>query len=127
MTLRDELIQITHRGGFHPRQWRSNASELLEGLTDNKQCAHTCLNNVDTLKTLGVYWNPTDDLLLFRIITDPKGKGNTKRKILSRISTLFDPLGLLGPVIVKTKIILQSLWKYKLGRGCSARDCHQLE
>ncbi|XP_011858236.1 PREDICTED: uncharacterized protein LOC105555806, partial [Vollenhovia emeryi] len=115
LALRDQLIQITRQGGFNPRQWRSNAAELLEGLTDNEQGTYNCLSNVGALKTLGVYWNPIGDLLLFRITTDPKGKENTKRRILSRIATLFDPLGLLGPVIVKAKIILQSLWKYKLG------------
>lgn len=35
----------------------------------------------------------------------------TKRKILSQIATLFDPLGLIGPVIVLAKIIMQQLWQ----------------
>lgn len=64
-------------------QWRSNAPELLEELSDNHQGAHICLNNVDILKTLSVYWNPTDDVLSFRITINIEGKGNTKRKILS--------------------------------------------
>ena len=37
-----------------------------------------------------------------------------KISIISQIAQLFDPLGLLGPVIVKAKIIMQSLWKLKL-------------
>ena len=36
------------------------------------------------------------------------------RNILSRIAQLFDPLGLLGPVIVQAKILMQGLWKHKL-------------
>jgi hypothetical protein len=35
----------------------------------------------------------------------------TKRAILSRVAQLFSPLGLLGPVIVQVKLILQELWK----------------
>ena len=31
--------------------------------------------------------------------------------ILSQVAKLFDPLGLLGPIIVKTKIMIQHLWK----------------
>lgn len=38
----------------------------------------------------------------------------TKRAIVSEISRLFDPLGLVGPVIVKAKIFIQQLWKLKL-------------
>jgi hypothetical protein len=35
----------------------------------------------------------------------------TKRTVLSRVAQLFDPLGLLGAVIVQAKWILQELWK----------------
>ena len=38
----------------------------------------------------------------------------TKRSILSQCAKLFDPLGLLGPVIVIGKILIQQLWKYQL-------------
>ncbi|RLU15991.1 hypothetical protein DMN91_011749 [Ooceraea biroi] len=37
-----------------------------------------------------------------------------KRVILSQIASLFDPLGLLGPIIVAAKIFLQKLWKLHL-------------
>ena len=38
----------------------------------------------------------------------------TKRTLLSIISQIFDPLGLIGPVVIKSKIILQKLWLLKL-------------
>ncbi|XP_024893518.1 uncharacterized protein LOC112468531 [Temnothorax curvispinosus] len=34
--------------------------------------------------------------------------------MLSQVASLFDPLGLVGPVIVKAKIMLQRLWEDKL-------------
>ena len=37
----------------------------------------------------------------------------TKRLMLSQIAQLFDPLGLLGPVIVYAKIMMPSLWLLK--------------
>ena len=38
----------------------------------------------------------------------------TKRTVLSQMSSLFDPLGLLGPAVVRAKIIMQALWKCQL-------------
>lgn len=35
----------------------------------------------------------------------------SKRDILSEVSRLFDPLGLLGPIIVLAKLIMQELWQ----------------
>nr|XP_012233626.1 PREDICTED: uncharacterized protein LOC105678692 [Linepithema humile] len=41
-------------------------------------------------------------------------KGSTKRQMLSCIAQIFDPLGLLGPVILTPKVIMQQLWQVKL-------------
>ncbi|XP_062534893.1 uncharacterized protein LOC134204080 [Armigeres subalbatus] len=35
----------------------------------------------------------------------------TKRVVVSDVSRLFDPLGLVGPVIIQAKIFIQDLWK----------------
>ncbi|GFX65900.1 integrase catalytic domain-containing protein [Trichonephila clavipes] len=38
----------------------------------------------------------------------------TKKSVISTIAIIFDPLGLIGPVITRVKILLQSLWQLKL-------------
>ncbi|GFT15332.1 uncharacterized protein TNCV_3263901 [Trichonephila clavipes] len=38
----------------------------------------------------------------------------TKRHVLSTIAKIFDPVGLMAPVISKAKIFLQRLWRSKL-------------
>ena len=38
----------------------------------------------------------------------------TKRKILSLVSSVFDPLGWVSPLTVRGKIFLQTLWKEKM-------------
>lgn len=38
----------------------------------------------------------------------------TKRTILSDVSRVFDPLGLLNPITLNAKIIMQQLWKFKI-------------
>lgn len=35
--------------------------------------------------------------------------------MLSMIARIFDPLGLVGPVIIKAKILLQKLWQLETG------------
>lgn len=39
-----------------------------------------------------------------------KNDAVSKRAILSEMSKLFDPLGLLGPAIVLAKLVLQDIW-----------------
>lgn len=38
----------------------------------------------------------------------------TKRFVLSRISRLFDPLGIVSPVVLVAKLLMQALWVRKL-------------
>jgi hypothetical protein len=39
----------------------------------------------------------------------------TKRKVASYAAKIYDPTGLIQPVIIKAKIILQELWESKIG------------
>ena len=39
----------------------------------------------------------------------------TKCKVLSLVSSVFDPLGWVSPLTVRGKIFLQTLWKEKIG------------
>ena len=41
----------------------------------------------------------------------------TKRSTLSGIARLFDPIGLIGPVVTMVKIFMQSLWTLKASDG----------
>lgn len=38
----------------------------------------------------------------------------TKRKILSSIAAIYDPLGLIGPIVVAAKLIIHNLWQLKI-------------
>ena len=70
------------------------------------------------LKVLGVGWDREKDLLLLDL-TSPLETDNTclvtKRVILGTTSKLYDPLGLLSPVIILLKIIFQSICKTRVG------------
>ncbi|XP_072400968.1 uncharacterized protein [Diabrotica undecimpunctata] len=64
-------------------------------------------------KTLGIYWDAQEDKIHYSINTTMHAK-ITNRSVLSMIPQVFDPLGLMGPVVPKSKLIMQSLWKLKI-------------
>ena len=67
---------------------------------------------------LGITWNPhTDNMNIVvgeKLIHEDSWR-YTKRKILSLVSSIFDPLGWVSPLTVRGKLFLQTLWKVKMG------------
>nr|XP_031848507.1 uncharacterized protein LOC116433979 [Nomia melanderi] len=112
--IRDELINICKRAGFKLRQWAANDERLTETLGDRTNNRLLRLDLDDTVKTLGLCWNAKHNMITYDIQELRQPNRVTKRTILSQTATLFDPLEILGPVIVRAKILLQSLWKLQL-------------
>ncbi|GFW32946.1 integrase catalytic domain-containing protein [Trichonephila clavipes] len=65
------------------------------------------------VKTLGMLWDSSGDYFTYKVTTSTDCN-YTKRDVLSQIARIYDPLGLLGPVIAKAKIFMQQLWLLKL-------------
>ncbi|XP_017763965.1 PREDICTED: uncharacterized protein LOC108553536 [Eufriesea mexicana] len=109
--LREQIIRLLGLGGLHIRQWASNEPQLLTGLPEAQ--IHTKYFGDATVKTLGVSWQAHNDRIVYSV--DPNIDTRvTKRTILSTIAKIFDPLGLLAPVITTAKILMQQLWRLKL-------------
>ena len=70
-------------------------------------------SNDYTVKTLGIKWRLIPDHFTFTACLD-KDFPNTKRKILSEVTKLFDPLGWLSSTTIQLKSFLQILWMDKL-------------
>ncbi|KAF8770994.1 hypothetical protein HNY73_018458 [Argiope bruennichi] len=79
----------------------------------HKCCGNTSERFLDTEKEYE--FSSTDEIKTLRIVWKAKTDCfTTKRSVLSIIARLFDPLGLLGPVIIKAKIFMQQLWLLKI-------------
>ncbi|XP_053968859.1 uncharacterized protein LOC128870282 [Anastrepha ludens] len=106
-----EVTEILRRGCFPLAKWHSNHYKFREDDTMKDL-------NIDesfTTSTLGIQWDQIRDIFLFSFQSkQPVNARGTKRSILSIASALFDPLGLLAPVIITAKIILQEIWLLKL-------------
>ncbi|XP_055840135.1 uncharacterized protein LOC129907787 isoform X1 [Episyrphus balteatus] len=122
--LKSELISLLGKGGFILKKWCANSVEILEGIpkTDREQCFK--IKGKEVIKTLGTYWNPVEDNFHYEI-TPLLSECITKRTVLSDIAHLFDPLGLINPVIVLAKMFMQQLWRLKLAWDeALPQECH---
>ncbi|XP_043474409.1 uncharacterized protein LOC122506354 [Leptopilina heterotoma] len=119
---REEIINLLKLGGLNIRQWASNDPQLLEGIPNNKINLNLQFNENKTVKTLGVSWNSCNDNIIYSVEPPNTLSKISKRIILSDISKLFDPLGLLGPIILFAKILMQQIWQSKLNWDESVPD-----
>lgn len=110
--LKIQLTDILSSGGFHLRKWASNHPHPIEEQTDIGAEKHITLDSQNIHKTLGILWNPQQDCFLYRITIQPIEDKVTKRTILSQVASLYDPLGLLGPIIVKAKYFFRPCGNY---------------
>ncbi|GBM74147.1 hypothetical protein AVEN_216157-1 [Araneus ventricosus] len=112
LELQDQLINLLKSAGMELHKWSSNNPLLLEKVPTSEREYDFENPNSETLKTLGLQFNPEKDTFCFTI--RQVVSSTTKRTMLSEISRLFHPLGLLGPIIVTAKSFLQKLWILKL-------------
>lgn len=68
----------------------------------------------ENIKTLGIQWNPKTDKFSFKRYNPTENKVLTKRILLSEVSSSYDPVGWISPIIIKGRILVQKLWTLKL-------------
>lgn len=110
-SLKEDMCQILKSGGFNLRKFESNHSSLrdLSCVAESKSFNE----HNDTVKVLGIQWNPTTDTFTFHTSL-PFRENHTKRSVLSEASRIFDPYGWLSPVLIKSKMLMQELWRQNL-------------
>lgn len=105
--LRQQLDALLKKGGFELRKWASNIEAVLDGIPADNRAVQPFvdLDRDQCIKTLGLHWEPATDQLRYKIqpSTSAAEEHLTKRIALSRIAELFDPLGLVSPVVTAAK------------------------
>ena len=107
-----QLTELLGKGGFRLTKWLTNHREVLDYipvLERSTSLQHQIIDINTNERVLGVLWNVLDDTFGFNITLPDKPV--TRRGILSTLSRLYDPLGFAAPVVLKPKLLLQSLCK----------------
>ncbi|XP_074109295.1 uncharacterized protein LOC141534050 [Cotesia typhae] len=114
LQLRDEIIQFVRKGGFELRQWASNHKHALDNFDQRTLDLDCAINDDPISKTLEVYWNSLTDEFIYTVNSLDSLRKITKRTILSDVAKIFDRLGILGPVVLAAKTMIQACWKVKV-------------
>lgn len=105
----DKTFKVLRDGCFPLRKWTFNFN-----VTTNVSKELSIGEYVQS-KTLGLGWLNSSDELHFTTQIEKTNGPLTKRIMLSIISQIYDPLGLLSPAVICLKIIIQKLWLCKIG------------
>ena len=108
--LTDQLRDLLAKGGFRLRKWLSNSRRVIESVPVSERAGSVKKRDLDHLpveRAVGVQWDVQSDVFRFKIAV--KDRPETRRGILSVMSSVFDPLGFLSPLILEAKGILRDL------------------
>lgn len=109
-TLSRHLRVVLAAKGFRLTKWMSNDKEVLASIPVQER--HAEVKEIDfshktlpTERALGVRWDLQADQLA--ISANPGSKLATKRGLLSVVSSVYDPLGIVSPYTIRAKMIFQ--------------------
>ena len=95
-------------GHFLLRKWKTNNLKLRNLITHNNSGNEDTVNKAE--KVLGMPWGNDKDILVydFKIIMKDAHKSKpTKRNLLKIVSSFCDLIGLIQPILISLKILLQ--------------------
>ena len=102
-----DLVTLLKRGGFKLTKFFSNFNlpPSLPPLQDQSPGTPEVCEL--SSHVLGLKWNQRSDTLVVsrgvnRSVTDPV----TQRLVLSRVASIFDPIGIVAPYTIKTRLML---------------------
>ena len=103
---------MCNEGGFNLTKFISNSKKVLHSIpetfrrNDVKDKDLGC--KLPDEQALDILWNVEASTLGFKIAI--KEKPLARRRMLSTLSSIYDPLGLGAPFLLKEKQIIQTLW-----------------
>ena len=113
--LRTQVSSLLKNRGFRLTKFLSNNKDLLQSIPEEDSAKSKTTENDCILSScrriLGVLWDNEEDSFKFHVKL--KDGPFTRRGLLSALSSVFDPLGFLAPLILAAKLLLQDLCRRK--------------
>ena len=106
-------MRLLKKGNFRLTKFVSNVKEVLAAIPANERTIKNLdLDNFPIQRALGLQWDTETDTFGVNVSLSPKNDGT--RRGLSTISSTFDPLGMIAPVLLPAKRVMQKTWRLKL-------------
>ena len=116
INLVSELKKLAAEGGFNLTKGISNSPDVITEVPYSDRSKKAQERVLDTLtedRALGVCWRVQEDQLSFQV--QRMEQPLTKRGVLSMLSSVYDPLGLASPFVLRARRIIQNLCRTKIG------------
>jgi len=115
ISLYKALKKLFAQGGLNLHKFLSNSIDIMNAIPKaDKAKGEEAYSIGSSSKTLGVEWFHVSDTIGFEAaVKNTKmklPKKITKRTVVKCSLALFDPIGLLQPFTVRTKILMRELW-----------------
>ncbi|XP_063382133.1 uncharacterized protein LOC134668622 [Cydia fagiglandana] len=110
-----DIVTVHKAAGMEMRGWVSNVPAALAAVPEDLRAPIVEDIHVGPeafVRTLGLIWHPKSDTFSFRTGSPiPDQDKLTKRKVLSYLMCVYDPLGLLTPLVIQGRILFQQTWR----------------
>lgn len=108
--LQREVTGLLAKDCFGAHKWCANHADIAQAVPEELRGNSFMITDDNAIvKTLGVTWNPVEDWFSVSVPDYVDSEGITRRKLLSQLAKIFDPLGFFGPVITTAKLILREV------------------
>ena len=120
LTLTRSLVELLKLGGFNLTKFISNVPNLSLKLNPPKTSANNSKENIiaainpeTSPHVLGLKWDQiTDTLVVSRGVNRELKSSVTQRSVLSFVSSVFDPIGLVTPYTIRARrLLLKNIWR----------------
>ena len=112
-----EMKSLLDKGGFKLTKFISSHRDVIDTIPEDDRAQSLQALNIEENvlpqeSALGLKWNVEDDFFTYTVSLQDKPA--TRRGLLATTASLYDPLGLVAPVVLVPKLIQQELCRQQL-------------
>ena len=100
------MTELLSKGGFHLTNWLSTCNSIMESIPVEERAKAKDVIDLSgdvSERVLGIKWYVGDDCFVYEVTWHEMSA--TYKGLLPAYSSLFDPLGLVAPVVLESRLI----------------------